>query len=418
MTGKKISSYLNTKASTKNVEAFFLLPLKINRNFAKNIKMKKGNTLIPANQNDHYNSFVEEIVSMIQSHQIVAAKSVQGISNQLYWNMGELILAKQAEYGWGQSVIDNLSRDLMARFGEDSISYSKRNLQFMRQLVLEYSNVNQVGSHLESEIVKQPASHLKSQIVKQPASHLEVDIKQLVCQVPWWHNISILQKVKNPKARIFYLQTTIRNQYSRAVLEHQIKAKAYEEYLANPAQHNFDVALPEHMLEQARESIKSTYSLSFLEINKPMKERELERAMVENVKRLMLELGYGFCFIGNQHRLTLGEKEYFVDLLFYHRILKCLVAVELKVTDFEPEFVGKLDFYIQLIDEQLKQSDDNPTIGLLLVPSKDNLEVEYALKISQKPIGVSQYKLSKQLPKELQGKLPTAEDFKQILGRK
>jgi predicted nuclease of restriction endonuclease-like (RecB) superfamily len=279
----------------------------------------------------------------------------------------------------------------MARFGEDSISYSKRNLQFMRQLVLEYANVKQI------------------------ASHLKTDIKQLVFQVPWWHNILILQKVKDPKARIFYLQTTIKNQYTRAVLEHQIKAEAYEHYLANPAQHNFGVALPEHMLEQAQESIKSNYSLDFLEINKPMKERELERAMVENIKRFMLELGYGFCFIGNQHKLTLGEKDYFVDLLFYHRILKCLVVVELKVKDFEPEFVGKLDFYIQLIDEQLKQSDDNPTIGLLLVPSKNSLEVEYALRTSQKPIGVSQYELSKKLPKELQGKLPTAEDFKRIL---
>jgi len=361
---------------------------------------------------------VEEIVSMIHSHQIVAVRSVQNISNQLYWNMGEHILAKQAEYGWGQSVIDNLSRDLGARFGDDSISYSKRNLQFMRQLVLEYSNVKQSASHLESaefEIVSQTGSHLEPVNVKQIASHLKTDIKQLVFQVPWWHNILILQKVKDPKARIFYLQTTIKNQYTRAVLEHQIKAEAYEHYLANPAQHNFGVALPEHMLEQAQESIKSNYSLDFLEINKPMKERELERAMVENIKRFMLELGYGFCFIGNQHKLTLGEKDYFVDLLFYHRILKCLVVVELKVKDFEPEFVGKLDFYIQLIDEQLKQSDDNPTIGLLLVPSKDSLEVEYALRTSQKPIGVSQYELSKKLPKEFQGKLPTADDFKRIL---
>ena len=369
-------------------------------------------TLIP--QNSNYNSFVEEIVSMIQSHRINAVKSVQSISNQLYWNIGETILAKQAEYGWGKSVIDNLSHDLMAQFGNESISYSKRNLQFMRQLVLEYSNVNQLGSQFKPPNVKQAVSHLKSAIVKQPASHLIENIKQLVFQVPWWHNVLILQKVKDLDARIFYLQTTIKNQYSRAVLLHQIEANVYENYLLNPAQHNFNIALPEHILEQAQESIKSVYTLDFLDINKPMQERELERSMVENIKRFMLELGYGFCFIGNQYRLTLGEKEYFVDLLFYHRIIKCLVAVELKVTEFEPEFVGKLDFYIQLIDEQLKQSDDNPTIGLLLVPSKDNLEVEYALKISQNPIGVSQYKLSKQLPKEFQGKLPTTEDFKQM----
>ncbi len=154
--------------------------------------------------------------------------------------------------------------------------------------------------------------------------------------------------------------------------------------------------------------------LDFLDINKPVSERELEHSMVEKVKRLMLELGYGFCFIGNQYRLTLGEKEYFIDLMFYHRILKCLVAVELKVTEFEPEFVGKLDFYLQLVDEQLKQPDDKPSIGILLVPDKDHLEVEYALRTATKPIGVAQYTLHKQLPKELKGKLPSANDFKQI----
>jgi len=201
------------------------------RNFAKNTEMKTENTLIPTNLNGNYHSFVDEIVSMIQSHQIIAVRSVQNISNQLYWNMGELILAKQAEYGWGKSVIDNLSRDLMARFGEDSISYSSRNLQYMRQLVLEYTNmkqpvshlefeiVNQAGSHLEIESVnvKQTASHLKPVNVKQPASHLEETIKQLVFQVPWRHNIMILQRVKDPKARLFYLQMTIKNQYSSAV---------------------------------------------------------------------------------------------------------------------------------------------------------------------------------------------------------
>ena len=169
------------------------------------------------------------------------------------------------------------------------------------------------------------------------------------------------------------------------------------------------------MLEQTQESIKSVDALDFLDINKPILERELENKMVEKVKRLMMEVGYGFCFIGNQYRVSLGEKDYSTDLLFYHRILKCLVAVELKVKEFEPEFVGKLDFYLQLIDEQLKQADDRPSIGILLVPYKDQLEVEYALRTASKPIGVSNYTLQKQLPKELRGKLPSAEDFKQIL---
>ena len=263
----------------------------------------------------------------------------------------------------------------------------------MRQLVNEYSILNQADSELS-------------------------EIKKLVSEVPWQHNVLIIEKVKNYNARIFYLQATIKNRYSRAVLLHQIEADAYGNPLLNPSQSNFESTLSVHLLEQTQESIKSVYTLDFLDINKPITERELENTMVEKIKRLMMEMGYGFCFIGNQYRIELGDKEYFIDLLFYHRILKCLVAVELKVTEFEPEFVGKLDFYLQLIDEQLKQPDDKPSIGILLVPVKDHLEVEYALRAASKPIGVAQYKLSKQLPRELLGKLPTEKDFQKIIPTK
>jgi predicted nuclease of restriction endonuclease-like (RecB) superfamily len=372
-----------------------------------------------------YNEFLSDVATAVQQHRVQAIQSVQTISNQLYWNIGELIIKKQEEFGWGKSVILLLSQDLPQLIGE-GVSWSPRNLQFMKQLVAEYSNVNQVGSHLENPNVKQPVSHLENPNVKQPASHLENTnvkptvshleyVKKLVLTTPWYHNILILQKVKDRKARVFYLEQTIKNRYSRAVLLHQIKANAYEHYTTKPSQHNFAKALPEHFQEQARESIKSVYSLDFLDINKPVTEKELENTMVENVKRLMLELGYGFCFIGNQYRLSLGEKDYYIDLLFYHRILKCLVAVELKVVGFEPEFVGKLDFYLQLMDEQLKQIDDQPSIGILLVPDKNHLEVEYTLRNANKPIGVAEYILSKQLPKELIGKLPTSEEFQRIL---
>ena len=362
---------------------------------------------------DAYNEFLSDVATAVQQHRVQAIQSVQTISNQLYWNIGELIIQKQLEFGWGKSVILLLSRDLPQLIGE-GVSWSPRNLQFMKQLVAEYTNVNQVGSHLENANVKQAVSHLENANVKQPASHLEY-VKKLVLNTPWRHNILILQKVKEPKARVFYLEQTIKNKYSSSVLLHQIKANAYEHYTTKPAQHNFAKALPEHFQEQARESIKSVYSLDFLDINKPVTEKALENTMVENIKRLMLELGYGFCFIGNQYRLSLGEKDYYVDLLFYHRILKCLVAVELKVVEFEPEFVGKLDFYLQLMDEQLKQVDDQPSIGILLVPDKDHLEVEYTLRNANKPIGVAEYILSKQLPKELIGKLPTSEEFQRIL---
>jgi predicted nuclease of restriction endonuclease-like (RecB) superfamily len=362
---------------------------------------------------DAYNEFLSDVATAVQQHRVQAIQSVQTISNQLYWSIGELIIKKQEEFGWGKSVILLLSRDLPQLIGE-GVSWSPRNLQFMKQLVAEYSNVNHAGSQLENTNVKQLASHLEKANVKQPVSHLEY-VKKLVLNTPWRHNILILQKVKEPKARVFYLEQTIKNKYSSSVLLHQIKANAYEHYTTKPSQHNFAKALPEHFQEQARESIKSVYSLDFLDINKPVTERDLENTMVENVKRLMLELGYGFCFIGNQYRLSLGDKDYFIDLLFYHRILKCLVAVELKVVEFEPEFVGKLDFYLQLMDEQLKQSDDQPSIGILLVPEKNHLEVEYTLRNANNPIGVAEYILSKQLPKELIGKLPTAEEFQRVL---
>lgn len=362
---------------------------------------------------DAYNEFLSDVATAVQQHRVQAIQSVQTISNQLYWNIGELIIQKQLEFGWGKSVILLLSQDLPQLIGE-GVSWSPRNLQFMKQLVAEYSNVNQAGSYLENPNVNQLGSHLENPNVKQPVSHLEY-VKKLVLNTPWRHNILILQKVKEPKARVFYLEQTIKNKYSSSVLLHQIKANAYEHYTTKPSQHNFAIALPEHFQEQARESIKSVYSLDFLDINKPVTEKALENTMVENVKRLMLELGYGFCFIGNQYRLSLGEKDYYIDLLFYHRILKCLVAVELKVVEFEPEFIGKLDFYLQLMDEQLKQFDDQPSIGILLVPDKDHLEVEYTLRNANKPIGVAEYILSKQLPKELIGKLPTSEEFQRIL---
>lgn len=355
-----------------------------------------------------YQRFLSDMVVMVQNHRAAAVQSVQSINNQLYWNIGELILKMQQQYGWGKSIVEKLSNDLQHQVGK-GVSWSSRNLWLMRQLVTEYSNLKQLDSDLNiinNLKLKQPDSVLKTEN--------GLNIKQLVSEIPWMHNVLILQKVKDINARIYYLQSTLRNRYSRSVLLHQIKANAYQNHLLNPTQHNFTNILPEHLQEQTSESIKSVYSLDFLDIKKPVTERELEDIMVEKVKRLMMELGYGFCFIGNQYRLTLGEKDYFIDLLFYHRILKCIIAVELKVSEFEPEFVGKLDFYLELIDEQLKQPDDKPSIGILLVPYKDTLEVEYALKTASKPIGVAEYKLSKKLPKELKGKLPSIEDFKQI----
>jgi predicted nuclease of restriction endonuclease-like (RecB) superfamily len=241
------------------------------------------------------------------------------------------------------------------------------------------------------------------------------ELFKLSLNIPWMHNILIIEKIKDIKARFYYLSATAYNGWSRSVLLNQIKADAYKYYLQNPKQHNFELALPEYLHEQATETIKSVYTLDFLGISKSVHERKMENLLIENIKKFLLELGYGFCFIGNQYRLELGEKEYFLDLLFYHRILKCLVVIELKTVEFEPEFIGKLDFYLQLVDDQIKQSDDNPSIGILLCTEKNHLEVEYALRTSSKPIGVAQFQLTKELPDFYQGKLPTAEELNILL---
>jgi predicted nuclease of restriction endonuclease-like (RecB) superfamily len=390
--------------------------------------------------NEDYQRFFEEIVELVQDHRTKAVQAVQSIANQLYWSIGDLIIQKQTEHGWGKSIVEQLSNDLTSRFG-GNVSWSPRNLWFMRQLVDEYTNLKQAVSDLKNSQVKSTKKKptgskskvggAKKSILKQPVSELkkgtqaievqrlsdeEIEkVKQLVSEVPWGHNILILQRVKGFHARIFYLQTTIKNRYSRAVLLHQIESDAYNLRRLHPAQNNFARALPTHLQEQTQETIKSIYMLDFLDGSKAVSERELEKDMVEKVKRFMMELGYGFCFVGNQHRITLCEKEYFIDLLFYHRILKCLVAVEIKTVGFEPEFLGKLAFCLHLLDHQLRQPDDQPSIGIILVPNKNHLEVEYALQTVSKPIGVSEYKLNKELPRELKGKLPTTEDFHQIL---
>lgn len=233
--------------------------------------------------------------------------------------------------------------------------------------------------------------------------------------IPWGQNLLIMHQVKNQEERKYYLNATNKLGWSRAVLLNQIKANAYQNHLINPKQSNFELALPIHLSEQANEALKSEYNLDFLGMSKPILERELENRLIEKIRDLLLELGYGFSFIGNQYRLKLNKKEYFIDLLFYHRILKCLIAIELKTVEFEPEFAGKMNFYLELLDEQEKQSDDNPSIGIILCPTKDNIEVEYSLRTSSKPIGVAEYKLTNELPNNLKGKVPTSKELKSML---
>jgi len=236
-------------------------------------------------------------------------------------------------------------------------------------------------------------------------------LRQLVAELPRGHHLMILNKLDQPAQRLYYLRATTALGWSRNVLMNQIKAAAYERSLAEGKRHNFKIALPEHLAEQAEEALKSSYNLEFLGIRREIKERELEDRLIDKLRDFILELGYGFCFIGRQHRVTLGRNEYFIDLLFYHRFLKALVAVELKVGKFEPEYAGKMDFYLNLLNEKERAPDDAPSIGIILCAEKDNLEVEFALKSKTNPIGVAEYQLRSALPSALRGKLPTAKQL-------
>jgi len=225
----------------------------------------------------------------------------------------------------------------------------------------------------------------------------------------------ILNKLDQPAQRLYYLRATSAFGWSRNVLLNQIKAGAYERSLAEGKRHNFKIALPELLAEQAEEALRSSYNLEFLGIRREIKERELEDRLIDKLRDFILELGYGFCFIGRQHRVTLGRNEYFIDLLFYHRFLKALVAVELKVGKFEPEYAGKMDFYLNLLNEKERAPDDAPSIGIILCAEKDNLEVEFALKSKTNPIGVAEYQLRSALPSALRGKLPTAKQLEDAI---
>ncbi len=329
-----------------------------------------------------YQEFLREIKGRIASARIQAARKVSKEMIALYWDIGKIIVDRQKQYAWGQSVVERLALDLLDDF-RGIEGFSANNLWRIRNFYLAYKDTPKLA--------------------------------QLVQEIPWGQNIVILQMVKNVKEREYYIRATAEMGWSRNVLLNQIKAGAYRHQEAMPKQHNFPKVLQSHLAEQADESLKSVYILDFLDITKPVLERELERRLVEKIKRFMLELGKGFSFIGNQYRLTLNDNEYFVDMLFFNRILKCLVAVELKTGKFEVEHAAKMDFYLDLLNEQIKLKNENPSIGIILCVQKDSVVVEYALRRAVNPMGVAEYQLFAKPSKELKAILPSEHDMKNQL---
>lgn len=327
-----------------------------------------------------YHQFLTELKARIREARFRAVVAANAHMIQLYWELGREILAKQAAEGWGAKVIDTLSADLKAAF-PDMKGLSPRNLKYMRAFAEAWP---------DWEIV-------------QP----------VVAQISWSHHIILLDKLESREIRLWYAQRSIANGWSKRVFAHQIEGQLH---LRSEIQsHNFSQTLPSPQSELAQQLFKDEYLFDFLAADAPLAERELEKRLVQSVTRFLLELGRGFAFVGRQYRLEVGEQEFFLDLLFYHLKLRCYVVVELKTQAFAPEFAGKLNFYLSAIDAQLKQPQDQPSIGLLLCKDKNRLVVEYALRDLNKPIGVASYRLQHTLPSELQEALPSETEIQQAL---
>lgn len=346
-----------------------------------------------------YQQFIEQLKARVSDARLSAARRINQELILLYWDIGRGIVEKQKLLGWGESVVEMVASDLQQAF-PSLTGFSPRNLRDMKRLYLAYS---------DEAIWRQPVAKLA------PNVSGTIFLQQLAAEIPWGQNLLILNKITAPIARLWYLRATARFGWSRNMLLNQIKAGAYERAVTEKKTHNFDLALPEHFAEQAEEMLKSSYNLEFLGLRQIVKERELEDRLISRLQSFLLELGYGFCFVGRQYRLTLGQKEYFIDLLFYHRLLKALIAFELKIGPFEPEFAGKMDFYLNLLNDKERGPGDQPSIGIILCAEKDDVEVEYALRSKANPIGVAAYQLQTKLPGELKGQLPTARQLASIV---
>jgi predicted nuclease of restriction endonuclease-like (RecB) superfamily len=322
-----------------------------------------------------YRTFIQAIKQRIQSSQIKAAIAVNQELLRLYWDLAAQIVEKQREAAWGDGFLAQISQDLKAEF-PDMKGFSVRNLEGMRQWYRFWSDDSAIAL-------------------------------QVVAQIPWGHNLTIVAKIKTPDEAMFYVQKTIQNNWSRSVLTHQIEAGLYQR--EGKAISNFEATLPAPQSDLARQTLKDPYNFDFLMLREKHDEQELENALIENITRFLLELGAGFSYLGRQYRLEVGGDEFFMDLLFYHVRLHCYVVIELKTVKFKPEFAGKLNFYISAVDGILKTEQDSPTIGLLICKSKNDTVVEYALRDVNKPIGVSEYMIAQQLPEEFRSSLPSIE---------
>jgi predicted nuclease of restriction endonuclease-like (RecB) superfamily len=330
-----------------------------------------------------YGEFLADLKSQISSAQLRAALAANRELVLLYWSIGRQILDRQNQQGWGAKVIDRLAADLRMSF-PTLRGFSPRNLKYMRSLAQAYS---------ESSFVE-----------------------QFVACIPWMHNCVLLDKVKEYQEREWYIRQTIQQGWSRAVLVHQIELGLYERQ--GQAQTNFARTLPPPQSDLAREALKDPYTFDFLTLSADAAERDLQGGLLDHLRNFLLELGVGFAFVGSRYHLEVADRDYYLDLLFYHLRLRCFVVIELKVHEFEPEHAGKMNFYLSVVDDLLKHPGDQPSIGLILCKDKDRVIVEYALRDTSKPMSVATYVLRRDaLPEALRQELPSIDRLESELQR-
>ena len=329
---------------------------------------------------EEYKEFIVEIKNKIRSSQYEAIRLVNQSLINLYWGIGKEIYVQQQEKGWGKSIVEVLSKELKEDFPNVK-GFSASNLWRMRNFYVTYSNIE--------------------------------NLAPLVREISWSKNIAIMEKCQDQLEKEFYIKMTKKYGWTKDVLINHIENKSYEKYLLN--QTNFDETLPEKYVNQAKLAVKDEYIFDFMELSDQHSERELEESLINNMKSFLEEMGGNFAFLGSQYHINVGGDDFYIDLLLYHRSLKSLVAIELKIGDFKPEFIGQLQFYLTALDKQVKLEHENPSIGIIICKNKNRTVVEYALNDSYKPIGVATYQIRDTLPEKMKNLLPSPEEIKKRL---
>jgi predicted nuclease of restriction endonuclease-like (RecB) superfamily len=338
--------------------------------------MKKSNII----KDKNYLNFIRSVKERIYRAQYEALKKVNKELLSLYWDIGRMIVDKQNKIGWGKSVVENVANDLQMEFPAIK-GFSIRNLWNMRNYYYVYKN--------------------------------DKKLQTMSAEIGWSHNIAIMEKCKENLERKFYLIMTKKYGWTYRVLINQIENQTYEKYLLN--QTNFDNTLPEKLKHQAKLAVKDDYIFDFLELNEEHSERQLELSLISSIRKFLIEMGRNFTFIGSQFKIEVDGEQFFIDLLLFHRVLKSLIAIDLKIGKFIPEFAGKMQFYLSVLDNKVKLPDESPSIGIIICKDKNRTIVEYALKDINKPIGVATYKIRKTLPAELKGYIPSPKEIEERL---